>query len=354
MAIAHNNRRRFLAFIGLLGAPAAVWSPAQAQDAATSQEAAQIVPITCTADDDTPARLIEYSRGYQISDGKLVFTDPPAGYLNQAALKSTYGNGASYVKRPDDPAGFNVRAPNFRIDTPSDADNLTASFSALIHLDTSPSDINGRLTLADGTTEDAYVRFYNDSLNQNLTQIDTTWTTKSPLLLTKPLTVELIGDGKSLGKFTFDMSKVVWRPFVAAQEQRITSATFVTFDAVTGDTTVEGCTGSPAGSGAGCFFTTATVETLGMSDDCWELRTLRRFRDGPLAQTPQGRALTARYYAEAPRLVAGIARRTDASRVWLKAYWTHILPCAVLARLGLHRLAVAHYAALFAHLQRLA
>ncbi|MEI9905996.1 MAG: CFI-box-CTERM domain-containing protein [Asticcacaulis sp.] len=96
------------------------------------------------------------------------------------------------------------------------------------------------------------------------------------------------------------------------------------------------------------------METLGLSDDCWELHTLRRFRDGPLAQTPQGRALTTRYYAHAPRLVAGINRRADAARVWLRAYWTHILPCAVLASLSLHGAAVSHYTGLFARLERLA
>ena len=106
--------------------------------------------------------------------------------------------------------------------------------------------------------------------------------------------------------------------------------------------------------GAACFFTMASVTTLGLSDDCWELQTLRRFRDGPRAVTPEGRALTARYYAEAPRLVDGINRREDAGLAWLKAYWSHILPCAVLAHLGLHRAAIAHYTALFAKLERLA
>ncbi|MEI9906002.1 MAG: hypothetical protein WDN06_20415 [Asticcacaulis sp.] len=91
-----------------------------------------------------------------------------------------------------------------------------------------------------------------------------------------------------------------------------------------------------------------------MSDDCWELRTLRRFRDGPLAQTPEGHALTARYYAEAPRLVDGINARRDAARVWLAAYWTHILPCAVMAHLGLHGTAIAHYSHLFNRLEKLA
>lgn len=42
----------------------------------------------------------------------------------------------------------------------------------------------------------------------------------------------------------------------------------------------------------GCFLTTATVGTVGLPDDCWELATLRAFRDGWLARHPGGAALT--------------------------------------------------------------
>jgi hypothetical protein len=219
----------------------------------------------------------------------------------------------------------------------------------VLQLKTPPVDINGRLTLADGTTEDAYVKFVSDMLDPTQTQIDTQWQTTSPLLLTKPVKVELIADGTSLGIFTFDMSKIDWMTFVDYQEKRIRAADNVTYDSTSGDTTVEGCTG---GGGAGCFFTTAAVETLGLGDDCWELRTLRRFRDGPLARTPEGRRLTASYYARAPRLVAAVNRRTDAARVWLGVYWTYVVPCALLARTGLNGIAVVHYRRLFAYLER--
>lgn len=344
-----NSRRRFLAFMGLMGAPAALWSPARAQD--TTQEAALVVPITCAATDDTPARLISYSRDFHIDNGKLVSDEPAANYINQAALKASYAMGVQFVKNDSDPAGFNVRAPNFRIDNPGTPDSLTASFSAMLQIDTPPTDMNGRLTLADGTTENAYVKFYADSVYGGQIQIDTNWEDKSPLLMTKPVKVELIGDGKSLGKFTFDMSRIDWTPFLDYQDRRIGLADNVTFDADSGSTTVEGCTGS---TGGGCFLTTAAVDTLGLSDDCWELRTLRRFRDGPLARIPGGQALTARYYACAPRLVEAVDRRADAATVWLNTYWTYILPCAVMTRFGLHRAAVAHYRRLFGRLERLA
>jgi hypothetical protein len=56
----------------------------------------------------------------------------------------------------------------------------------------------------------------------------------------------------------------------------------------------------------GCFLTTATAGTVGLPDDCWELATLRAFRDGWLARHPGGAALTARDYRRAPMLVRRI------------------------------------------------
>ena len=50
----------------------------------------------------------------------------------------------------------------------------------------------------------------------------------------------------------------------------------------------------------GCFLTTACVSYAGLSDDCFELQTLRDFRDNYLASTPVGEALIEEYYEEAP------------------------------------------------------
>ena len=64
-----------------------------------------------------------------------------------------------------------------------------------------------------------------------------------------------------------------------------------------------------SGSGGGCFLTTACCQYKGLPDDCRELTELRAFRDGWLAETEEGRALTAEYYAMAP----GIVERIQAS-----------------------------------------
>lgn len=93
----------------------------------------------------------------------------------------------------------------------------------------------------------------------------------------------------------------------------------------------------------GCFLTTATVGAVGLADDCWELSTLRRFRDGWLARQPFGAALIAEYYRLAPALVALIDARADARKIWLESWAFGIVPAAMAARLGLNRLALWLY-----------
>lgn len=93
----------------------------------------------------------------------------------------------------------------------------------------------------------------------------------------------------------------------------------------------------------GCFITTACCEQLGRPDDCAELRALRRFRDEVMLNCSQGRADVARYYRLAPRIVAAIHERAE-EHVLTRLYFTHILPSAIAARLGLHGAAYAIYA----------
>lgn len=110
---------------------------------------------------------------------------------------------------------------------------------------------------------------------------------------------------------------------------------------------IEKATSSSSGSGgAGCFITTAAVGAVGLSDDCWELATLRRFRDTVLLPDADGRQLVADYYRLAPAVVERVNRRPDALSVWLKTYWLGIVPCAVFAKIGCNRLAVSRYRAL--------
>lgn len=50
----------------------------------------------------------------------------------------------------------------------------------------------------------------------------------------------------------------------------------------------------------GCFLTSACVSNAGLPDNCFELQTLRDFRDNYLALTAEGRFLIDQYYVEAP------------------------------------------------------
>lgn len=61
-------------------------------------------------------------------------------------------------------------------------------------------------------------------------------------------------------------------------------------------------------SGGGCFLTTACCEERGLADDCYELTTLRRYRDQVLKNNEQGRLLIEFYYKEAPRIVKQIKK----------------------------------------------
>ncbi|MEO0698177.1 MAG: CFI-box-CTERM domain-containing protein, partial [Pseudomonadota bacterium] len=98
----------------------------------------------------------------------------------------------------------------------------------------------------------------------------------------------------------------------------------------------------------GCFLTTAAVETIGLADDCWELRTLRAFRDNWLVAQPDGATDVAQYYAQAPAIAQSL--RADPKRL-SRLYFTGILPSAIAARMGLNRLARSIYSH---HMRRLA
>jgi hypothetical protein len=92
-----------------------------------------------------------------------------------------------------------------------------------------------------------------------------------------------------------------------------------------------------------CFITTACCDVLGLPDNCFELRALRRYRDEILAGTPDGRAAIALYYALAPALLNALEAKNRAE-ILHKFYARFILPSAVAAHLGFDRLAFRLYA----------
>ena len=100
-----------------------------------------------------------------------------------------------------------------------------------------------------------------------------------------------------------------------------------------------------------CFITSACCEVLGLSDDCFELRSLRAYRDHVLASTPGGAGDIALYYQIAPVILRAMPKATRHQRLGA-AYLLYILPAAVLARLGLPTLVHRLYRAMMQRLAR--
>ena len=55
-----------------------------------------------------------------------------------------------------------------------------------------------------------------------------------------------------------------------------------------------------------CFLTTACCDYKGLPDDCYELETMRRFRDNYISKQSYGEKLINDYYEEAPAIVEKI------------------------------------------------
>ena len=106
---------------------------------------------------------------------------------------------------------------------------------------------------------------------------------------------------------------------------------------------------SPA-SGGGCFLPTACCQYQGLPDDCRELTELRAFRDGWLAETEEGRALTAEYYAMAPGIVEKIQASPRREAI-LEGIYGEIGRVLVLIRRGEDQAAVEAYRAMVLRVQ---
>jgi hypothetical protein len=72
----------------------------------------------------------------------------------------------------------------------------------------------------------------------------------------------------------------------------------------------------------GCFLTTACVNSQGLDDNCYQLETLRSYRDNYLVHRNDGKADIDKYYSQAPRLVVIINSRSDSSIIWQETFNT--------------------------------
>ena len=87
-------------------------------------------------------------------------------------------------------------------------------------------------------------------------------------------------------------------------------------------------------SSGGCFLTSACVEAKGLPDDCYELATLRKFRDEYLAKQECGKCEIAHYYRVAPIIVEEIKKSSNAMAIFEKIYAELVIPCVKLIEDG--------------------
>ena len=346
-----NSRRRFLAFLGLMGAPSALWAAsARAQSGAASS--AEPPSVACQARVSNASAYVEYYRSFDLKDGVLIGDDYADGTMKlvEGALSHEFAAGYDAPGLlPDKPTGdYNDGGPRFTIDGAEMPELMTCGFIMTLKTPKAPTAVTLVQMFSDSDTHETTATVTPTDGDPNSVVIGGDWESPAANTLTDTFYVRVMADGVAVAQFGFNFKSLNWQDVQTEANKEFNGKKGVTLDTATGATNVPNCQQSTAG----CFFTTATVETLGLSDDCWELETLRAFRDGPLARTAAGRALAKRYYAEAPRLVDGVNRRADAARVWLSAYFTHILPCAVMARLRLVDMAIRHYSRLFHLLER--
>ena len=66
----------------------------------------------------------------------------------------------------------------------------------------------------------------------------------------------------------------------------------------------------------GCFITTACVKAKGLPDDCYELETLRKFREEYVRVLPEGKSLISKYYEVAPKIVKMLEKDRGRKRIY--------------------------------------
>lgn len=83
-----------------------------------------------------------------------------------------------------------------------------------------------------------------------------------------------------------------------------------------------------------CYITTAVCESQGKADDCYELETLRTYRDEYLLSSEEGKAVVEEYYNIAPTIVNRIRRAENSSEIYEEIYKAYLSPCIKLIESG--------------------
>lgn len=76
-----------------------------------------------------------------------------------------------------------------------------------------------------------------------------------------------------------------------------------------------------------CYITTAVCQHQDKADDCYELTTLRTYRDSYLMQSETGREIVDEYYNVAPGLVMMIDMQENKDQIYHNIYEKYLMPC---------------------------
>lgn len=347
--MSRNTRRRFLSALAVMGVPAI--GRAQAQTQSQTSAAPPPAILVCERVQQDATHKITYKQKFTEDKGRLKVYSVNDSIVIDRPVRTMFEPGyAAFVEKGGDHKLFNLmNGIALTVEWPKGTTSKV-QFFARIKVPQTIGDVTVTYTVGTDAPKPMY---YPVKVQQapviGHADISFYWIDPPANIATRPVTVHLAAYGKPIGSIEFNLMRLKWKDVLARHDADLASKRDVVVS-IDGTVNVPGCYVEEA---MPCFFTTAAVHTLGLTDDCWELRSLRRFRDGPLGQMTGGADLIDRYYAEAPGVVAAIGQRDDASRIWTWAYWRYILPCAVMTRLGLTSLALAHYRRLVGWLTRI-
>lgn len=93
---------------------------------------------------------------------------------------------------------------------------------------------------------------------------------------------------------------------------------------------------------SGCYFTTVCCDYFGLPDNCFQLETLRNFRDTVMSKNPKGLKLIKKYYLVAPPIVQKLIVSPN-KFVEFKSIFNHINKSCELINSGKHEEAIVAY-----------
>lgn len=92
-----------------------------------------------------------------------------------------------------------------------------------------------------------------------------------------------------------------------------------------------------------CYITTATCESYGKPDNCYELTTFRKFRDSWLCCQDDGPQLIQQYYKKAPDIVVKINSMSNRNEIYKEIYEKYLRPCLTFIENGENEKCKEHY-----------